>query len=36
MISVFVHRDGRTVPADTVDPAWLAPDSGAIVWDVDE
>lgn len=32
MIRLFVHRDGKTEPVSSIDPAWLAPDSGAIVW----
>ncbi|MGE0042023.1 MAG: magnesium transporter CorA family protein [Vicinamibacterales bacterium] len=27
-----MHRDGRTERSGRVDPAWLAPDSGAFVW----
>jgi magnesium transporter len=27
-----VHRDGVTRRADSIDPAWLAPNSGVIVW----
>lgn len=32
MIRIFVHREGRTEAATRVDPAWLAPGSGATVW----
>lgn len=32
MVRVFAHVNGRTTTADTVDPAWLAPDSGVTVW----
>lgn len=32
MIRYFVHRGGRTELADRLDPAWLLPDSGAVVW----
>lgn len=32
MIRYFVHRDGRTEQADRLDPAWLSPDSGVVVW----
>jgi magnesium transporter len=32
MIRIFAHTNGSTSPADRVDPAWLAPGSGAIVW----
>jgi len=29
---IFAHANGKTSPADQVDPAWLAPESGVIVW----
>ena len=32
MIRVFKHQAGATQCVDTVDPAWLQPDSGAVVW----
>jgi magnesium transporter len=32
VLTVFVHADGRTRAVDAIDPAWLAPDSGVIVW----
>ncbi|HWP99791.1 MAG TPA: magnesium transporter CorA family protein [Vicinamibacterales bacterium] len=32
MVTVFVHREGRTAQADRVDPAWLDPRGGAVVW----
>ena len=32
MMTVFVHESGRTRQTDALDPAWLRPDSGAIVW----
>jgi magnesium transporter len=32
MLTVFVHRDGQTENADSVDPAWLDPSSGVNVW----
>lgn len=32
MIKVFAHANGKTSQADRVDPAWLAPDSGVVVW----
>jgi magnesium transporter len=32
MISIFVHRKGATAQVDTLDPAWLKPSSGAVVW----
>ena len=32
MLTVFVHVDGQTRAADAIDPAWLAPDSGVILW----
>ena len=31
-VSLFVHRGGLTERASAVDPSWLAPGSGAIVW----
>jgi magnesium transporter len=37
LITYFVHRDGRTAQLEAIDAAWLAPDSGAVVWaDVQE
>jgi magnesium transporter len=32
MLTVLVQRDGRVERADGVDPAWLLPESTAIVW----
>ncbi len=32
MLTVFVHRDGRTTQADRVDPAWLDQGSGVTLW----
>lgn len=32
MIRYFVHQDGATRQVETLDPAWLRPDSGAYVW----
>jgi magnesium transporter len=32
VIRYFVHRDGRTAEQPTIDPAWLAADSGVYVW----
>ncbi len=32
MTRVFAHVNGKTSQADQVDPAWLAPGSGAVVW----
>lgn len=32
MIRYFVHRGGRTEKADRLDPAWLLPESGVVVW----
>ncbi|MGV3516231.1 magnesium/cobalt transporter CorA [Luteitalea sp.] len=32
VLTVFVHVDGHTRLAEAVDPAWLAPDSGVILW----
>jgi magnesium transporter len=32
LIRYFVHRGGQTELFDRLDPAWLSPDSGAVVW----
>ena len=32
VLTVFVHADGETRVVETIDPAWLSPDSGVIVW----
>ena len=32
MLTVLVHKDGVTRPADVVDPAWLVPGAGEQVW----
>lgn len=32
MIHYFVHREGVTRQVETIEPAWLAPDSDAYVW----
>ena len=32
MVTVFVHRDGRTEQATSIDRSWLNPASGALVW----
>jgi magnesium transporter len=32
MIRYHVHRNGQAAQVDTIDPAWLAPDSGVTVW----
>ena len=32
MIRYFVQRGGQTELVDRLDPAWLLPDSGAVVW----
>jgi magnesium transporter len=32
LIRYFVHRGGRTDRVDRLDAAWLAPESGAVVW----
>ncbi len=32
MISYFVHGDGRTSAIEALDPAWLRPGSGKVVW----
>ena len=31
-LTVFVHLDGKTREVPAIDPAWLEPGSGAIVW----
>ena len=31
-LRVFIHEAGHTREVDDLDPAWLAPDSGVIVW----
>lgn len=31
-LSIFVHSGGHTRAADALDPTWLEPDSGVIVW----
>lgn len=37
MITYSVHRDGHTTRQSAIDPAWLTPDSGVLVWaDVEE
>jgi magnesium transporter len=32
VLTVFVHAGGQTRRADAIDPAWLLPGSGVIVW----
>jgi magnesium transporter len=32
LITIFVHREGRTEPATSIDRAWLNPASGVIFW----
>lgn len=32
MVTIFVHRNGRTEQVDQVDPAWLQLDSGVVLW----
>ena len=32
MIKVFKHKGGSTTAVDAVDPAWIKPDSGVVVW----
>ena len=32
VLTVFVHVDGQTRAVDAIDPAWLAPGSGVILW----
>lgn len=32
MVTILIHRDGKTTRADNFDPAWLEEGSGVIVW----
>jgi magnesium transporter len=32
MITIFVHRNGQTEPATSIDRAWLSPSSGVTFW----
>ena len=32
MVSIYVHQDGDTIPADTIDPAWLKAGSQVTIW----
>lgn len=32
MITIFVHRNGQTEQASSIDRAWLSPTSGVILW----
>jgi magnesium transporter len=32
MVSVFVHRNGATEQVEAVDPSWLDPASGVVLW----
>ena len=32
MVSIFVHRNGKTEQATSIDRAWLNPAAGAVVW----
>lgn len=32
MITTYVHQDGATRAVDAVDPSWLRPESGRLVW----
>jgi magnesium transporter len=32
LIRIFAHANGKTSPADRVDPQWLAPGSGVLIW----
>jgi magnesium transporter len=32
MNTIFVHRDGRTEPATSIDRSWLSPGAGAYIW----
>ena len=31
-LKIYTHANGKTSPADRIDPAWLAPGSGVLVW----
>ncbi|HEY8536565.1 MAG TPA: magnesium/cobalt transporter CorA [Vicinamibacterales bacterium] len=32
MLTILVHRDGRIEQVDRIDPSWLTPGSGVVVW----
>jgi magnesium transporter len=32
LIKIFVHANGQTTQPERLDPAWLAPGSGALIW----
>jgi magnesium transporter len=32
MVTIFVHRDGRTEQVTSIERAWLAPASGVVLW----
>jgi magnesium transporter len=32
MVTIFIHRDGKTSRADAVDPAWLEEGAGVVFW----
>ncbi len=32
MVTLFLHQEGRTKKVETIDPAWLAPASGVVLW----
>src|SRR4026207_412056 len=32
MVTIFVHRDGRTEQVTSIDRAWLTPGSGVLSW----
>jgi magnesium transporter len=32
LITIYVHRDGSTRCVETLDPSWLAPESGVRIW----
>jgi magnesium transporter len=32
VVTIFVHRDGRTEQATSIERAWLSPASGAVLW----
>lgn len=32
MVSIFIHKDGRTEPASSIDRRWLSPAQGVYLW----
>src|SRR5438093_8470129 len=32
MVTIFVHRNGKTTQGSSIDRSWLNPASGALVW----